>query len=624
MQDDGGGHGRHDPAAGAAPQEPTLAAGAPSFINDGISGIIKCIRAWHFATAEHGAYEFHVALTTAVRKAFPAPGIPDVSVEFEGPPPPLHPADDLQGREGQGKGTRMVVTSHGTATVFFDNGDVAHTEPTGAAVYSYAIQDNGVTHITEPDGTQIYYFPDGLIERQTYYFPDGLSERHRTDDFEEVHSADGTFEIFSPSGDVGALPPPETPLSPPVAARVAAAAPAPAANAGVGPAQRAPADSAVDAAPAGRTPLAEHVYIKRGRYFVLRTAATADALGYAPAATLRTMVDAYGAAVEPGGMLRATGRSGAAVGRDVALTGRRNTLLAPGGARVGFIAAGRDDTYNLRVVSAACRQGDVYADLGPLGSQLVQYGEEVRGVDIWLPGALMEVRGRVDAWCPTQPARRWVPAGWSRVATQIALQSGDRLRIWDKQCAFDFEYTCDFPRFSASAPLRRPLPRRIPKPPAKPAAPAADAADTTHAPTLSPVWPGHRPPPAAGPDASSALDRGNATAPPAAAAGPSAPTAKRKRKGAGSERRRRERRERQAEQAAAQPPPPGPPPLAGHPRSRNKQWVRPGYTPPEHRLAAQTHVTQQAARLAAEAVSAVAARVAGCAPRSSDPPLLQQ
>ena len=212
----------------------------------------------------------------------------------------------------------------------------------------------------------------------------------------------------------------------------------------------------------------------------------------------------------------------------------------------------------------------------------------------------------------------------TRTAKDIALQSGDRLRIWDKQCAFDFEYTCDFPRFSASAPLRRPLPRRIPKPPAKPAAPAADAADTTHAPTLSPVWPGHRPPPAAGPDASSALDRGNATAPPAAAAGPSAPTAKRKRKGAGSERRRRERRERQAEQAAAQPPPPGPPPLAGHPRSRNKQWVRPGYTPPEHRLAAQTHVTQQAARLAAEAVSAVAARVAGCAPRSSDPPLLQQ
>ena len=83
-----------------------------------------------------------------------------------------------------------------------------------------------------------------------------------------------------------------------------------------------------------------------------------------------------------------------------------------------------------------------FVALGSLGSQLVQYGEEVRGVDIWLPGALMEVRGRVDAWCPTQPARRWVPAGWSRVATQIALQSGDRLRIWDKQCAFDFEYTC--------------------------------------------------------------------------------------------------------------------------------------------------------------------------------------
>ena len=69
------------------------------------------------------------------------------------------------------------------------------------------------------------------------------------------------------------------------------------------------------------------------------------------------------------------------------LVAGRNTLLAPGGARVGFIAAGRDDTYNLRVVSAACRQGDVYADLGPLGSQLVQYGEKVRGVDIWLPGA---------------------------------------------------------------------------------------------------------------------------------------------------------------------------------------------------------------------------------------------
>ena len=42
MQDDGGGHGRYDPTAGAAPQEPTLAADAPPFIN-GISGIIKCI-----------------------------------------------------------------------------------------------------------------------------------------------------------------------------------------------------------------------------------------------------------------------------------------------------------------------------------------------------------------------------------------------------------------------------------------------------------------------------------------------------------------------------------------------------------------------------------------------------
>ena len=38
LQDDGGGHGRYDPTAGAAPQEPTLAADAPSFIN-GISGI---------------------------------------------------------------------------------------------------------------------------------------------------------------------------------------------------------------------------------------------------------------------------------------------------------------------------------------------------------------------------------------------------------------------------------------------------------------------------------------------------------------------------------------------------------------------------------------------------------
>ena len=46
LQDDGGGHGpwhgRYDPTAGAAPQEPTLAADAPPFIN-GISGIIKCI-----------------------------------------------------------------------------------------------------------------------------------------------------------------------------------------------------------------------------------------------------------------------------------------------------------------------------------------------------------------------------------------------------------------------------------------------------------------------------------------------------------------------------------------------------------------------------------------------------
>ena len=408
-----------------------------------------------------------------------------------------------------GTGTRKVVEADGTETVF-NHGDVQHTEPTGAVVYSHMSTICGAVEleldlrvdISEPDGTQIYYFPGGQIER------------HRTDGFEEVHFADGTFEIFSPSGDVEELPPLQMPPSPPTAARVAAAAPAPATNASVGRAQRPPADSAVDAAPAGHTPRAEHVFVTKGKYYTLRPAATADAPGYTPAATLRTMVDAYGAAVEPGGMLRATGRSGAAVGRDVALTGRRNTLLAPGGARVGFIAAGRDDTYNLRVVSAACRQGDVYADLGPLGSQLVQYGEKVRGVDIWLPGALMEVRGRADAWCPTQPARRWVPAGWSRVAAQIALQSGDRLRIWDKQCAFDFEYTCDFPRFSASAPLRRPLPRRIPKPPAKPAAPAALAADAAYAPTLSPIWPGHRPTPAAGPDTSSAPDHGDGTEPP--------------------------------------------------------------------------------------------------------------
>ena len=42
LQDDGGGHGRYDQTAGAAPQEPTLAADAPSFIS-GISGIINCI-----------------------------------------------------------------------------------------------------------------------------------------------------------------------------------------------------------------------------------------------------------------------------------------------------------------------------------------------------------------------------------------------------------------------------------------------------------------------------------------------------------------------------------------------------------------------------------------------------
>ena len=40
MQDDGGGDGRYDPTAGAALQEPTLAAGAPSFIKN-VSGIIK-------------------------------------------------------------------------------------------------------------------------------------------------------------------------------------------------------------------------------------------------------------------------------------------------------------------------------------------------------------------------------------------------------------------------------------------------------------------------------------------------------------------------------------------------------------------------------------------------------
>ena len=40
LQDDGGGHGRYDPTAGAAPQEPTLAAGTPSFIK-GITGFIK-------------------------------------------------------------------------------------------------------------------------------------------------------------------------------------------------------------------------------------------------------------------------------------------------------------------------------------------------------------------------------------------------------------------------------------------------------------------------------------------------------------------------------------------------------------------------------------------------------
>ena len=41
LQDHGGGHGRYDPTAGAAPQEPTLAADAPSFIN-GIFRDICC------------------------------------------------------------------------------------------------------------------------------------------------------------------------------------------------------------------------------------------------------------------------------------------------------------------------------------------------------------------------------------------------------------------------------------------------------------------------------------------------------------------------------------------------------------------------------------------------------
>ena len=40
LQDDGRGHGRYDPAAGEAPQEPTLAAGAPSSIKD-ITGFVK-------------------------------------------------------------------------------------------------------------------------------------------------------------------------------------------------------------------------------------------------------------------------------------------------------------------------------------------------------------------------------------------------------------------------------------------------------------------------------------------------------------------------------------------------------------------------------------------------------
>ena len=42
LQDDRGGHGRYDQTAGAAPQEPTLAADAPLFINV-ISGVIKHI-----------------------------------------------------------------------------------------------------------------------------------------------------------------------------------------------------------------------------------------------------------------------------------------------------------------------------------------------------------------------------------------------------------------------------------------------------------------------------------------------------------------------------------------------------------------------------------------------------
>ena len=39
LQDHGGGHGRYDPTAGTAPQEPTPAASTPSFIKD-ISDII--------------------------------------------------------------------------------------------------------------------------------------------------------------------------------------------------------------------------------------------------------------------------------------------------------------------------------------------------------------------------------------------------------------------------------------------------------------------------------------------------------------------------------------------------------------------------------------------------------
>ena len=95
MQDDGGEDGRYDPTAGAAPQEPTLAAGAASFIK-GITGFIKHNIIPQFDDGSED--EFGRMSRTANAGHTPPPSPSGGVADEEEEPPPPQPDDDAEQR----------------------------------------------------------------------------------------------------------------------------------------------------------------------------------------------------------------------------------------------------------------------------------------------------------------------------------------------------------------------------------------------------------------------------------------------------------------------------------------------------------------------------------------------